>query len=49
MASARTTERTAVAAWASGRDVLDKGLSVKIAKTPQVIWVAYRKATRATE
>jgi len=34
-------------ASASGRDLLDKGLSVKIAKAPQVVWMAYRRAEHA--
>ena len=34
-------------ASASGCDLLDKGLSLKIAKAPQTIWMAYRRTEHA--
>jgi hypothetical protein len=30
-------------ATASGRDLDDKGLTVKIGKGPQAVWIVYRK------
>jgi hypothetical protein len=32
-----------LAAKLSGRDLLDHGLTLKLGKSPQVVWIAYRK------